>query len=189
MSQELEIEFKNMLTSDQFAQLCKSFNVSSTSFFKQLNDYFDTPTLGLREKKSALRIRHVDGKHDLTLKQPHQHAILETHQQLSDQESLEMIQFGIMPPGSVEQAITGLGIDVDQLVHLGQLKTERCQFSYKNGELFLDHSFYLKKEDYELEFEAADSESGKKIFEELLKAHAIERKPSAHKIARLYQAL
>lgn len=189
MTQELEIEYKNMLTPEQFIQLCKSFKVDSTSFFKQINDYFDTPTFGLKEKKSALRIRHVNGQHDLTLKQPHQGAILETHQQLAEQESLELIQFGIMPPGSVEQAVTEMGIDVDQLVHLGQLKTERCQFPYKNGNLFLDHSFYLKQEDYELEFEAVDSQSGKRIFEELLNDYSIAREPSQNKIARLYHAL
>lgn len=189
MTQELEIEFKNMLTAEQFNKLCLYFECTPSSFFKQVNDYFDTPTLALRDQHSALRIRHLPGIHDLTLKQPHDGVILETHQQLTDDENQDMIHFGVMPAGDVEQQITQMGIDVDKLIHLGQLRTERCEFPYKNGTLFLDHSFYLKLEDYEIEMETSDSLNGKQLFEQLLREHNIERQPSASKIARLYKAL
>jgi Uncharacterized protein conserved in bacteria len=135
MAQELEIEFKNMLTPEEFSSLCRKFNLDASSFFKQVNDYFDTPTFALREKKSALRIRHIDGRHDLTLKQPHESAILETHQWLSDEESLNLIHFGIIPAGNVEQAITDMDINVDHLIHIGELTTLRTQFPYKNGQI------------------------------------------------------
>ncbi|MFT8361825.1 MAG: CYTH domain-containing protein [Sporolactobacillus sp.] len=189
MAQELEIEYKNMLTSEQFNRLCRFFKLTSGSFFKQINDYFDTPTLALREKQTALRIRHLPSMHDLTLKQPHEGAILETHQKLTDDESQELIQFGVMPAGEVERQITALGIDVDKLIHLGQLRTERCSFPYNGGILFLDHSFYLKKEDFELEWEAANQSVGSDPFDDLLRQHHIERQPSISKIARLYHAI
>lgn len=189
MSQELEIEYKNMLSEEEFSMLCRKFSVDPASFFRQVNNYFDTPTYGLREKKSALRIRHVDGKHDLTFKQPHGDAILETHQLLTDDESRELIQFGVMPGGDVEKAIDALGIDVDQLVHIGALMTDRAEFSYKNGKLFLDHSHYLNHNDFEVEYEATDAHEGARVFGTLLHACAIARRPSKNKILRLYEAL
>ncbi|GGL45627.1 CYTH domain-containing protein [Sporolactobacillus putidus] len=189
MAQELEIEFKNMLTSEEFSFLCRKFSLDSSSFFKQINDYFDTPTFALRGKKSALRIRHISGRHDFTLKQPHEDAILETHQWLTDEESLNLIHFGIIPAGSVEQAIARMGIDVDQLIHIGELTTLRAQFPYSSGKLFIDHSYYFEHDDYELEFEAEDRRTGDHLFEELLSECSIPHRPSKNKVLRLYQAL
>lgn len=189
MAQELEIEFKNMLTSEEYSFLCRKFSLNSSSFFKQVNDYFDTPTFALREKKSALRIRHISGHHDFTLKQPHEDVILETHQWLSDEESRKLIQFGVMPPGAIEQAIARMGVDVDQLIHIGELMTRRAEFPYKNGKLFLDHSYYFEHSDFELEFEATDRITGDHLFIELLAECSIPRRPSKSKILRLYLAL
>ncbi|MCI1857168.1 MAG: CYTH domain-containing protein [Sporolactobacillus sp.] len=188
MPRETEIEFKNMLEEKEFDRLRVKFSVDNDTFFKQTNDYFDTPTHALRKRKTALRIRHVDGKHDFTLKQPHEGAVLETHQLLSDKESRDLIRFGVMPEGEVEQAIARLGVDVDQLVHLGSLTTQRACFPYKDGMLFLDSSTYLRHHDYELEFEAKDRSSGAAVFRTLLQACLIPRRPSKSKILRLYEA-
>ncbi|TGB00104.1 CYTH domain-containing protein [Sporolactobacillus shoreae] len=189
MPRELEIEFKNMLTKEEFNVLCRRFGLTDASFFKQVNDYFDTPTFGLKGKKSALRIRHVNGRHDFTLKQPHDGAVLETHQDLSDDESKNLIQYGIMPAGEVEQAIAYLGIDVDQLLHIGELMTKRTEIPYKNGKLFLDQSSYLDHHDYELEYEAGDPISGGAIFQSFLLESGLSPQPSKSKIVRLYEAL
>ncbi|RYL90271.1 CYTH domain-containing protein [Sporolactobacillus sp. Y61] len=189
MSHELEIEFKNMLTESEFKQLCRLFDLNESSFFKQINDYFDTPTFGLRNKKSALRIRHLNGQHDFTLKQPYNGNTLETHQALSKEESDKLIQLGIMPAGTIEQAISGSGVNVDQLVHIGELMTLRSEFPYQKGTLFLDHSYYLNHEDFELEYEAEDDAEGRQIFSKLLKKASIPLRPSKNKILRLYEAI
>ncbi|UAK16970.1 CYTH domain-containing protein [Sporolactobacillus terrae] len=189
MSHELEIEYKNMLTAEEFAKLCTAFKKDEPSFFKQINYYFDTPTSALKNKKTVLRIRESSGTHDFTLKQPHSGVILETHQQLSDEESRSMIQLGIVPSGEIEQAMTKIGVDVDQLVLIGELTTKRCQFPYHSGELFLDHSVYFDHSDYELEFEAADAQSGPAVFNTLLHTFAIPRRPSQSKMMRLNQAI
>ncbi|MCQ2011538.1 MAG: CYTH domain-containing protein [Sporolactobacillus sp.] len=188
MAQELEIEYKNMLTGDEFSKLCTVFGLKTTSFFKQVNYYFDTPTFALMNKKTVLRIREVGKQHDFTLKQPHNGVILETHQELDDEESRSMIQLGIVPPGEIEQAITKVGVDADQLVLIGELTTKRCQFPYQSGKLFLDHSLYLDHNDYELEYEAADQGSGSDIFNTLLLEHSIPRRASKSKMIRLFQA-
>ncbi|RYL89760.1 CYTH domain-containing protein [Sporolactobacillus sp. THM7-4] len=189
MNQELEIEFKNMLSEDEFYQLCRKFGLKDSSFFKQINDYFDTPSFGLRHKKSALRIRHLNERHDLTLKQPYKDAILEIHQWLSDQESDDMIHSGLIPDGEVKRAIVNLGVSAGSVLHIGELTTCRTQFSFKNGELFLDHSYYSGRNDYELEFEAPNRYTGESIFIQLLSECSIPRRPSKNKILRLYDAL
>ncbi|MCO7126197.1 CYTH domain-containing protein [Sporolactobacillus shoreicorticis] len=188
MAQELEIEYKNMLTGDEFAKLCTAFGLKTSSFFKQVNYYFDTPTFALMDKKTVLRIRAVGAQYDFTLKQPHNGAILETHQELDDEESRSMIQLGIVPSGEIEQAVTKIGVDADQLVLIGELTTKRCQFPYRSGKLFLDHSLYLDHNDYELEYEAAGQGSGADSFNALLLEHSIPRRSSKSKMIRLFQA-
>ncbi|MFT8870888.1 MAG: CYTH domain-containing protein [Sporolactobacillus sp.] len=189
MGQIMEYECKNMLSKEQFESICLFFKLNRDSFSCQINDYFDTPTLGLRAQQAALRIRHADGKHDLTLKQRQGCGVIETHQWLTDAECSDMLRFGTVPSGEVEQAVTKLSVNVDTLVALGRLKTERCQFPYVNGELFLDHSFYLKQEDYEIEFERPDAEASTTAFADLLHRFAIGRRPAENKIARLFAAL
>ncbi|RYM04579.1 CYTH domain-containing protein [Sporolactobacillus sp. THM7-7] len=189
MNQEWEIEFKNRLTEQEFAFLCRKFSVQPAAFFQQVNDYFDTPDYELRRHQSALRIRHKGGRHDLTLKQPRGHAILETHQWLTDRENRELIQFGRLPAGAVKQVIADSDVKTGRLVRLGELTTRRAQFPYENGELFLDHSLYLGKEDYELEFETPDRSTGLSVFRQLLAECSIPNRPSQNKILRLYHAL
>lgn len=41
MTQEIEIEFKNIVTEEEFDTLCKSFSIEA--FTKQVNHYFETP--------------------------------------------------------------------------------------------------------------------------------------------------
>ncbi len=68
MTQEIEIEFKNIVTKEEFDTLCKSFSIEA--FTKQVNHYFETPDFSLKEAGSALRIRHKGATYTLTLKQP-----------------------------------------------------------------------------------------------------------------------
>lgn len=186
MSQELEIEFKNMLTREEFAGLCRRFNISETAFFRQSNDYFDTPDFRLRGAMTALRIRRADGRFDFTLKQPQDGVILETHQPLTEEAANRLITSGKCPPGDVCDCLARQGLQIEQLNYLGTLTTCRAQFPYKNGELFLDHSFYLNHEDYELEFEATDREAGRQVFTQLLSDCRIPERPSLNKVLRFY---
>ena len=52
MTQEIEIEFKNIVTEEEFNTLCKSFSIEG--FTKQVNHYFETPSFSLKEAGSAL---------------------------------------------------------------------------------------------------------------------------------------
>ena len=67
MSQNIEIEFKNMLTEDEFHKFLTHFQITSTDFFKQENHYFDTKDFALKEHGCALRIREKKDRFEMTL--------------------------------------------------------------------------------------------------------------------------
>ena len=53
MSQEIEIEFKNLLTKAQYEQLLEVFSISASQIHRQVNHYFDTPDQHLKKLSSA----------------------------------------------------------------------------------------------------------------------------------------
>lgn len=57
MSQNIEIEFKNLLTETEFMQLKSFLDIDNSMFIKQDNHYFDTANFTLKELGCALRIR------------------------------------------------------------------------------------------------------------------------------------
>ena len=103
MSQNLEIEFKNMLTKEEYERLIKTFQFHKSSIYTQENHYFDTAHFDLKEKGSALRIRQKDGKFELTLKQPCKEGLLETNQVLSPAEASKAMTENKLPNGMVKE--------------------------------------------------------------------------------------
>src|SRR5699024_12827782 len=86
MSQEIEIEFKNLLTKEAFDYLLKAF-LFPTNGQTQVNYYFETEQFDIQKNKCALRIREKNNTYQLTLKEPHLHGILEIHNYLSHMEA------------------------------------------------------------------------------------------------------
>ena len=91
------------------------------------------------------------------------------------------------PKGIVQEPIEQLKIAFNKIVYFGSLTTKRAEFPYKEGLLVLDHSFYLNKEDYEIEYEVEDFQSGQLVFQGLLKQYEIPIRKTQNKIARFYQ--
>ena len=69
MSQEIEIEFKNMLTKEQYESLLQHFHVQPEQIKYQVNHYFDTESWQLKQLMSGLRIRQIDNYFECTLKE------------------------------------------------------------------------------------------------------------------------
>ncbi|USK93816.1 CYTH domain-containing protein [Rossellomorea marisflavi] len=189
MPKEIEIEFKNILTIDEFAKLSSALNVKEADFLLQTNHYFDTEDFKLKETRSALRIRSKSGHHTLTLKTPHGEDLLETNQPLSEEEAASLLKDRRFPEGEVRDTILGLNIDPAALQHFGTLHTKRSEQRFKGGLLVLDQSEYLDKEDYELEYEAAGRIEGEAIFLELLETFQIPVRPTKNKVRRFYEEL
>lgn len=188
MSQEIEIEYKNLLTSDEFTLLMNHFNLSSGDFISQENHYFDTIDFSLKAHQSALRIRKKQDKYILTLKQPHRQGLLETHQHLTNEQAYFLLNSETMQmiDGEVKEAIRLIGVNPDKLLYLGFLKTDRIEIKDCENILVLDHSFYLNRDDYEIEYEVQDPVKGKERFLEILKQHNIPVRATKNKIQRFF---
>lgn len=186
MSQEVEIEFKNIISRKEFGKIRDHFNVKPDDFSLQHNHYFDTPSFMLKEKGCALRIREKHGEFTLTLKQPHINGLLETHQKLMSQDANKAFLDKGLPDGETSEAVQSMDIPLPSLRYLGKLSTSRAEFPYRNGTLVLDHSEYLQTEDDELEYEVLERTNGEKNFEELLASFNIPRHPSKNKVERFF---
>lgn len=186
MKQEIEIEFKNLVTKEEFQLLMETFHLTSEAFFKQTNYYFDTPTMELKAQQSALRIREKNDTYTLTLKQPQQSGLLESHQSLTKEEAMHIINGQATVTGDMEKLLTTAAISVNDLTMFGSLTTERAETNYKGGILVLDHSYYFDCDDYEIEYEVTDEQTGQHDFHALLEHLCIPIRKTENKIKRFY---
>ncbi|MGP7817253.1 CYTH domain-containing protein [Niallia sp. 01092] len=186
MSQNIEIEFKNMLTKQEYLSLIEYFQIDEKDFFQQENHYFDTSDFLLKQQKSALRIRKKQDAYELTLKQPHKEGLLETNKLLTKEESDIIFQTGKINFEPFVSILLGMNINPDKICYFGSLTTVRAEKEFGNGLLVLDHSFYLNEEDYELEYEVSDAKEGQVYFEKLLQSCQIPKRKTKNKVQRFY---
>lgn len=185
MKQEIEIEFKNLLTKDEFDTLVSTFKLEN-SFISQTNHYFDTPTFSLKGASSALRMREKNNSFTMTLKQPNEIGLLETHEDISKELAKAIMEDTSQLPENMIKQLQMLRLNVEKLEYFGSLTTNRAEIPYKGGLLVLDHSTYLGTEDFEIEYEVTDEIIGHQDFLELLEEHQIVLKKTDNKIRRFY---
>ncbi|MGB6178259.1 CYTH domain-containing protein [Carnobacterium sp.] len=186
MSEELEIEFKNKLTAQEYYKLLDYYNVEDKDFFEQENHYFDTALWELKMIQAGLRIRILENSGELTLKTPFNSHLLETTDYLSLAESKSLLlKNKIDSTGHVAKKLRELNIDPTTVHLIGSLKTKRFEKQTSKGLIVLDQSFYGNKTDFELEFEVKDAMTGKIDFEVFLKKHHLKKAPSQNKIVRM----
>jgi uncharacterized protein YjbK len=181
--ENIEIEFKNLLTKEEYDLLVKHFKV--TDFFTQVNHYLDTSHFILKEAKVALRVRIKNDTYEFTLKEKIKNGNLETNQMITKNEYEKIISEGTPPVGAVFDKITSI-IGDNKLINHVSIKTKRSEFEYGCGLLVLDHSTFGTIEDYEVEFEVEDFEKGKVEFEALMNEFRIQRKQAFPKIKRAF---
>ncbi|SEU02855.1 Uncharacterized protein YjbK [Salinibacillus kushneri] len=189
MHEELEIEFKNMLTKKEYDSLMDAFQLDEQMAVKQVNHYFETDGFQLKDQGAALRIREKKQKCVFTLKEPHEDGLLETHATVS-KAVLQNCQNGhIHLPEAIKQKLLNLHIPIEQLKYRGELVTFRLEMEWYNCLLVLDHSLYGQTEDFELELEAPEHVHGKKVFHQLLTNYNISKRPTKNKIQRFFEEI
>lgn len=188
MAREIEIEFKNLLTQDEFDKLKSYFHLKDSQFHSQTNYYFETPSFEIKNLGGALRIRQKSQSFTLTLKLKQAIGHLEIHQSLNEIEAKNMIKSSTLPDGEVKQYLSAENIDLTKLDLIGELKTNRVEIPYHDGLLVLDHSTYLNNEDFELEYEVKDEIIGEEHFLTLLKMQGIPVRKTLNKIKRFFNA-
>ncbi len=190
MAQELEIEFKNVLTKEQYETLLQNFQVSNEMIVRQTNHYFDTEDFHLKKLSSGLRIRETEKQIVCTLKM---RTAANTHLETTDIISKDQADLMLSGTGffadSVKAKLQQLNVPIEHLRVFGTLTTDRVELSYKGGTIVFDHSFYLNCDDYEVEYEADEEKLGQEIFESFLKENDIPKQVADKKIARFMSAL
>jgi len=185
MRQEMEIEFKNLLSAEEYDRLLDSYTDGSAIVW-QANDYFDTPSFEIRAKGAALRVREKKDGLVLTLKEPSGEGLLETHVNLTSSEAEDLFKYGLIHSEAMNAQLKRFGL-TEPLEHLGRLETERFEKQLADGLLVLDKSHYLGVTDYELEFETTDFKQGEAAFRLLLEKHDIEPRKTKNKILRFME--
>ena len=190
MTQEIEIEFKNVLTKKQYDALLEYFQIQPEQINYQVNHYFDTEQWHLKQLMSGLRIRQIGDHFECTIKEKTtDNAHLETTDVLTKELAEQLLNGVPFHTKSVGMRLEALHIPIDQLKLFGSLATNRVELNYKGGILVLDHSTYMNQHDYEVEYEAVDETTGQMIFDEFLVAHQIKKNCAPKKIARFMNAL
>lgn len=185
MSQEVEIEFKNLLTIQEYNLLAEDL-FSQTEMIEQTNYYFETDSFDLKANQSALRIRKKNETYTLTLKEPHPDGLLETHDTLTENEFLSWTSGIPTEAPNVTKQLKQMSVDLSSLNYSGRMTTFRKEIPYQDTLIVLDKSIYLNTEDAELELEAASKQYGEKVFNSLLAGYQIPVRKTPSKIARFF---
>ena len=112
MHEEIEIEYKSLLTEEEFDNLVKKYLAKASSHHTQTNVYWDTSTHQLQAKETALRIRLLDQLAEVTLKEPVTDGLWETTENISLTKAQEAIH---------NQTFPALNSFKDKLAHEYQL--------------------------------------------------------------------
>ncbi|TWT12365.1 CYTH domain-containing protein [Streptococcus sp. sy004] len=183
----LEIEYKTLLTKDEFKRLELLF--SHVPQITQTNYYFDTADFQLKKHRLSLRIRTFSQSAELTLKIPQDVGNLEFNAELSLEKAKELIRTGHFPINTVTQPILDAGIDLSKLNLLGNLTTIRRESQIDIGLIALDSNRYAQIKDYELELEVNDASKGEADFQAFLDKYNINYKFAKSKLARFASTL
>lgn len=190
MSKEIEIEFKSMLTQNDYEKLLHYYNVTNKQFVIQTNLYFDTVDFQLKQRGMGLRIRYFSDTAEATLKIPQTVGLLEVTDRLSLDEVEQAINKDQFTPQATEilGQLRTLNISLSDLHLIGKLITKRAEFTIPEGKLALDESWYSDYHDFELELEVPDYNFNEGDFKQLLNKFELPYRKTKNKIARAVSA-
>lgn len=190
MNQEIEIEYKNILSQEEYEKMLEYYSKQANiTSWEQSNYYFDTPDLQLKKANSALRIRTIENKKaEITLKTPYGDHLLENTISLDYNKARKMVSAGqIGLPDSIERIFKKMNIDLNLLKYQASMTTLRNEWQDSNCTIVLDQSNYIQTRDYELEVEAPTDEAAQEVFNQILEQFSIEKRETPNKIARAFQ--
>ena len=161
MNLHFEKVFTILLSKEQFITLLKQF--PQAVFKKQVNTYYDTADMYIRQHIGAMRIREFDNRFIFTLKQrcadkdgvnEHECFVSENTPAVFESEQVQtlMKSFKITQP----------------IIEIASLTTYRATVPLDYAELCLDYNEYNGICDYELEYEYLQEHDGLTVFNKIL---------------------
>ncbi|AMB99632.1 hypothetical protein AWM75_06380 [Aerococcus urinaehominis] len=191
MSEEIEIEFKNMLTQAEYDLIYQSLDLSHVPAIYQVNSYFDQEAI-LADHGIAVRLRLADQQAEITLKHGQlDHQNIEINQPISLSKAQKIMAAACLDlPDTLVGYLNKVGIDnLYKLKQTGRFQTKRYQVNYQDQLLVLDQVNFGTSQDYELEMEVNDYELGSHTFNACLDYFKIPRRPSQPKVKRMKDSI
>lgn len=184
---QLEIEYKTLLTEEEYTTLLPDFKEISP--VEQTNYYIDSPDGAIKKARMSLRIRTFATAAEMTLKIPQTVGNLEYNQDLPLASSQALLTNFTLPDGQIKDLLTEASIATENLTILGSLTTLRYEMETEIGLMALDKNTYADQLDYELEVEVTDAQEGKENFDNYLTQKGIHFKYARSKVARFAATL
>ena len=170
----IEHEYKFLLSKEQFDQVIKKANVlySNPKKIVQVNQYYDDKYLSLNRRGITVRIRQINGKNKLEIKQ---------HNKTKNKYVIsEEFEYAIC---NVPKAITLP--EYGRLAYKGFLTTHRSSYTVcPDVTLNIDENTYFKVVDFEVEIEFASTV--KKKVEEVISSLNLETVHRTSKSERFF---
>ncbi|MGO2637849.1 MAG: CYTH domain-containing protein [Enterococcus viikkiensis] len=190
MSEEIEIEFKSMLTKSEYEHVFRFYQLSLSQTIQQTNWYYDTVDWQLKENHMGLRIRPFDKHAEATLKIPQAVGLLEVTDSLTPEQveaALTKHRFAF-DAKEILQRLDLLNINFNELKLIGKLTTQRAELNVPEGKLALDESWYSGQHDFELELEVSNDQFSLQDFKQFLHKFDFPYRATQNKIARAVAA-
>ena len=185
MEKTTYVEFKSLLTKDEYDRLIKQFSGSKSDF--QTNHYFDTTRFSLKALDTSVRVRERE-IFELSYKRKKGYNV-DVRTVLIDKAKFDEIkETGTIDIPEINEELVKL-IKDQKLVNFLSLSTLRTFLPYKSGVLNIDKSEYLGVTDYEIEYSTKSYHQGKEEFIQLISDLQIQYKKSDKKIKRAYNRL
>ena len=181
---EIEIEFKNLLTENQYDALYEKYDLINSEEIINKNFYYDDADESLKKIGAALRIRYTNKKTEMTLKIKGETQNVEINVPLDERYPKEPTVLPILPNEIISE-LERMNVKIKTPMLIQRIETLRHEVTLEEGLLVLDKTTFIKDiVDYELEFETKDYETGLAAFEKLLEENNIDKNPAKPKIAR-----
>jgi uncharacterized protein YjbK len=167
MKEEREIELKSVVNEAKYQEMLTHFSkvaILSKPIYKQINYYFDTEDFVLNKQKIVLRLRVKKGKLEITAKLPNgANGLYNDNQELNGFLSGKLEDYckdGLTKDiDFIGEFISILEIDINtKFNYLGNLETDRTDFTINNDTISIDKNEYNGLIDYEVEWETTNVE-------------------------------
>ncbi len=180
----LEIEQKALITKEEHDRLVQEHQVIKT--IEQSNIYFDTDEDYFKTLSSALRVRKIEDKYELTLKiKAAQNGGHTEHNFEIDRETLDYMIHEQRVPHQLYNIVDKHLILTKHAI----IVTERKLINFDNHIVELDLTDFGNKIDYEIEIESEDLNTATSTMDKFLKENNIEFRKSSSKIKRYFDYL
>ena len=182
--QNSDVEFKSLLTEEEYNLLIDAFPNSKTD--TQTNHYFDTPRFSLKALDASLRVRERND-YSLTYKRKKGYSIDVNTVEITKEDFEKIKETGVVHIESIANELANV-IKDQKVYNFLSLSTFRTYLPYKEGVLNIDRSSYCDVIDYEVEYSSKSYHQGREIFINFINEYGIKYKKSDKKIKRAFTA-